>query len=202
MKKVYSILSLIVLTASILAQETEILLNTEQQSEVSYSGYGGPLMLATGINNEFGFCIGGKGGAVFNEKLVFGGIGFGMVNTPKFTGNNLSDDLNTPLEMSFGAGGIFLEYIFNFGDRIVFSIPLNIMAGGIKIKESGMETEIESSAFLIIEPGINIDFHVSDFYTQSLFISYRQAIGSSLTNLEDENISGMNVGLIFKFKAK
>lgn len=72
MKKVYSILSLIVLTASILAQENESLLNTEQQSEVSYSGYGGPLLIATGINNEFGFCIGGKGGAVFNEKLVFG----------------------------------------------------------------------------------------------------------------------------------
>ena len=65
--------------------------------------------------------------------------------------------------MSFGAGGVYFEYIFNFGDIIEFSIPLNLMAGGIKIKESGMETEIESSAFFIIEPGINIDFHVSEF---------------------------------------
>jgi len=202
MKKVYFLLSLIVLTASIQAQETETLLNTEQQSVVSYSGYGGPLLLATGINNEFGFCIGGKGGAVFKEKLVFGGIGFGMVNTLEFTGNNLSDNLNTPLEMSFGAGGVFFEYIFNFGDLIEFSIPLNLMAGGIKINESGMETEIESSAFFIIEPGINIDFNVSDFYTQSFFISYRQAIGSSLINLDDNNISGLNAGLMFKFKGK
>lgn len=202
MKKVYFLISLMVLTASIQAQQTDSPLSKGQQSGVRYSGYGGPLLLVTGINNELGFCIGGKGGAVLNETLVFGGLGFGMVNPLELTGNNLTDNFDVPLEMSFGAGGIFFEYIFNFGDRIQFSIPVNIMAGGIKIYESNSETEIESSALFILEPGINIDLYISGSYTQSFFVSYRQAIGSSLINLDDADISGVNVGMIFKFKGK
>lgn len=202
MNKVYFLISFLMLTAGIQAQQTDSPLSTGQQSEVSYSGLGGPLFLATGLNGELGFCIGGKGGAVLNESLVFGGLGFGMVHTLEFTGNNMSDNLEAPLEMTFGAGGVFFEYIFNYGDRVEFSIPLNIMAGGIGIYESSTDTEVESSAMFILEPGINIDLNVSDYYTQSFFVSYRQAIGSSLINLDDSNISGLNVGMIFKFKGK
>lgn len=202
MNKVYFLISFLMLTAGIQAQQTYSPLSTGQQSEVSYSGFGGPLFLATGLNGELGFCIGGKGGAVLNESLVFGGLGFGMVHTLELTGNNMSDNLEAPLEMTFGAGGVFFEYIFNYGDRVEFSIPLNIMAGGIGIYESSTDTEVESSAMFILEPGINIDLNVSDYYTQSFFVSYRQAIGSSLVNLDDSNISGLNVGMIFKFKGK
>ena len=101
--------------------------------------------------------------------------------------------------MSYGAGGVFFEYVFNIENLIHFSIPLNIMAGGINIYDSKTEIEIESSAFFIIEPGINIDLNVSKHYIQSLYISYRQVLGSSLVNLDDKNISGLNIGLIFKF---
>jgi hypothetical protein len=114
----------------------------------------------------------------------------------------MSDEENTALEMTYGAGGVFFEYVFNYGDRIEFSVPLNLLAGGVHVNESGTETEIESSALFILEPGINIDFKIFDFYTQSFCISYRQAIGSSLENLEDRNISGFNVGLLFKFWAR
>ncbi len=101
--------------------------------------------------------------------------------------------------MSHGAGGVFFEYIFNFENIVHFSIPINIMAGGINIYENNMETEIESSAIFIFEPGINIDLRVSKHYTQSLYLSYKQALGVSLINIEDKNISGLNIGLIFKF---
>lgn len=47
------------------------------------------------------------------------------------------------------------------------------MAGSINIYDSKAKIEIESSAFFIIEPGINIDLNVSKHYAQSLYISYR-----------------------------
>ncbi len=187
------------LVGNLYAQESEALLNNDKQSKTSITGFGGPLIFATHINNELGLSIGGKGGAVFNEKFAFGGIGFGMVSPPGFSGNNLSDNVNTPMEMTFGAGGIFFEYILKSGDFIKFSFPLNLMAGGINIYESGMETEIESSAFFIFEPGISIDFKLSEHFTPSIYMSYRQALGSSLINLEDKDISGLNIGLMLKF---
>ena len=152
------------------------------------------------MNNATGLGIGGKDGALITNYLVFGGLGFGMVNPLEFAGNNLSDEISVPLEMTFGAGGVFFEYIINPGDRIEFSVPLNFMAGSVHVYEISTETKIESSAMFILEPGINIDLKISEFYSQSLFISYRQAIGSSLVNLGDAGISGLNVGMLFKFR--
>jgi hypothetical protein len=190
MKKVGLMIVFAVLTSNVFTQEAAIKRHT---------GFGGPLFSATAINENLGLIIGGKGGAVFGEKLAFGGLGFGMVNAPGFRGNDLSENTDAELQMSFGAGGVFFEYILNYGDPIQLSVPVNIMAGRVGVYESGSKTEIESSACFIIEPGINIDFKVSTYYTQSLFISYRQALGSSLINLDDAAISGLNVGLIFTF---
>lgn len=198
--KTFLVIALAALTASLQAQDYQSPVNSGNQSEVSYKGFGGPFVLATGINNAPGICIGGKGGALISDYLVFGGLGFGMVNPLEFAGNNLSDEMNVPLEMTFGAGGVFFEYIINPGDRIEFSVPLNFMAGGAHVYEINTETEIESSAMFILEPGINIDLKISEFYSQSLFISYRQAIGSSLVNLADSDISGLTVGMLFKFR--
>lgn len=200
MKKVSLIISLIVLMANGYAQEIETLITKDRQSTTSYIGFGGPLLGATQINKDLGVFIGGKGGVVVNKKVALGGIGFGMVNSPDFTGNNLSGNTDAQLQMSYGAGGVFFEYVFNIENLIHFSIPINIMAGGIHIYDDNAETEIESSALFIIEPGINIDINVSKHYTQSLYISYRQALGSSLINLDDKNISRLNIGLIFKFR--
>jgi len=176
MKKVSLVITLIVLVAYGYSQEIETLIPNDKQSETSYSGFGGPLVGVTQINNELGIIIGGKGGIVFNDQYAFGGIGFGMVNRPGFTGDNLSDNTNAQLQMSYGAGGVFFEYIFSINNLIQFSIPLNIMAGGININDRNTEAEIESSAFFIIEPGINIDLNISKNYTQSLYISYRHAL--------------------------
>jgi hypothetical protein len=138
MKEVYLLISLVMLSSGLQAQETQTLLNTAEQSEVSYTVFGGALAFAADINNALGICIGGKGGTIINESLAFGGLGFSMVNPLEFAGSNLSDDENTPLEMTYGAGGVFFEYIFNYGDRIEISVPLNLMAGGVNVNELPM----------------------------------------------------------------
>lgn len=104
--------------------------------------------------------------------------------------------------MSCGAGGVFFEYILNSGSLIEFSIPINLMAGGINIYEYNTKTEIESSAFFIIEPGISIDINVSDNYTQSLFISYRLPLIFNIKgplNFEAPSISDMESNTVSKW---
>lgn len=198
MKTLNSIILLIMLVSKSYSQEKETFFTQDKQSTTtSYYGFGGPLINATIINNALGLSVGGKGGAVINKKIAFGGIGFRMVNSLEFRGDNLSDNLSAPLQMSYGAGGVFFEYIFNIQNRIHFSIPVNVMAGGVNIYDT--KEEIESSGFFIIEPGVNIDIKISKSYTQSLYMSYRTALGSSLIYLEDKDIEGFSIGLIFKF---
>lgn len=196
MKKTILIFLLVTFLTNSYAQEVSPNINPKT---TTYSGYGGPLLSGTLINNEPGIVLGGKGGAIINNTLEFGGIGFGTINTSEFTGNNLSGDLNSPLNMSYGAGGIYFGYVFNTKNPIHFSIPVNLMAGGIHVYENESDAEIESSAFFIIEPGIEMNINLSKNYTQSIFVSYRQAIGSSLINFNNQDISGLNVGFVFKF---
>ncbi len=191
MKKVGLIISFMLIMANMNAQD--------QQTSTSFSGYGGPFVSATQINDDLHLLIGGKGGVVINHKYAFGGLGYGMVYPTDFNGNDLSGNTNASLQKSFGAGGVFFEYIHNSGDLVHFTIPVNLMAGEMGIYEDDGETEIESSGLFIIEPGISLDLNVAETFTPSLYVSYRFALGSSLENIEDEDISGLNVGLIFKF---
>ena len=53
--------------------------------------------------------------------------------------------------------------------------------------------------FFILETGINLEFNVSKHFIPALNISFRQVLESSLTNLDNQDISGFSLGLMFKF---
>ena len=182
------------------AQEIKTLSSNDGVNNTSKSGYGGPLIEVPYINSDWGIVIGGKGGFIINRQFAFGGIGKALVSNNNFLGDNLNGNENASLDLRFGAGGFFVEYIFKLESPIHFSIPVNFMAGGITIEDATFEgAEIESSGIFIIEPGINLEFNVSNAFIPAISISYRQVFGSSLVNLSNEDISGVNIGLIFKF---
>ena len=191
MKKTGLMIAMMILAASMYAQEG--------QKGAIYSQYGGPMVFGTQINNQMATAIGGKGGAVFADNFAFGGLGFGTINAPAINGDNLMDNTNALLNMTYGAGGVFFEYIIPVNSRIQVTIPVNFMAGGIKLYENDIENVVETTGFFILEPGITFDFNVSRAFTPSVFMSYRQAVGSSLENFGDDKISGLNAGFVFKF---
>ena len=170
-----------------------------QESAKAVGGYGGPLIEAANINGDWGILIGGKGGAVFSERFAFGGIGMALVGSNEFIGDDLMENMNAALDLEYGAGGIFVEYLIKSNGPIRFSIPVNVMGGGVRVNSVSSETEIESTGFFMLEPGINLEIKATESFTPSINISYRQAFGVSLVNLDNQAISGLNIGLIFKF---
>lgn len=99
--------------------------------------------------------------------------------------------------MEIGAGGLFIQYI-NRGDKAIqYSVPLHIMAGGVSVKEN--DEEVESTGIFILEPGITLEFNVSDNFIPGIAVSYQQVFGSSLDNVDNQDISGINIGLVLKF---
>lgn len=182
------------------SQEIRTLTSNNGTETKTIGGYGGPLIQASNINNDWGIVIGGKGGFIVNRKFAMGGIGKALVSTNNFVGDDLNGNENASLNMSYGVGGIFFEYIVKLESPIHFTIPLNIMGGGVTVEDANSEdSEIESSGMFVIEPGINVELNVSQNFIPAINLSYRQAFGSSLENLSDQDISGVNIGLIFKF---
>ena len=193
------IIALVFLTISSYAQEMKTLFIEYKSKTNTYGGYGGPLMNSIHMNGEWGMVMGGKGGVIINHKIAFGGVGMGLVSNTTFVENGPEVNTNEILNLDFGAGGIFVEYFFMLDSPVRFSIPLNIMTGGVSINDVNTYTEKESSYVFILEPGINMEFNVANQFIPAINISYRQAIGSSLVNISNKDLSGFSIGLIFKF---
>ena len=170
-----------------------------QENAKTVGGYGGPLINLANINDGYGLLIGGKGGAVFNDRFGFGGIGMALVASNEFTGDDLLENMNASLDLEYGAGGVYVEYLLKSKGAIQFSFPLNVMAGGVRVKSVDSDAEVESTGFFMLEPGINMEVKFTETFTPTLNISYRQAFGVSLVNLDNQDISGLNLGIIFKF---
>ena len=82
-------------------QKIQTLMNSFEIDRIS--GFGGPTMSYTTINDEFAFMMGGGGGVIINN-LFLGGYGEGLSNT-----------LNTGVEnairnMEFSHGGFWAGY--------------------------------------------------------------------------------------------
>lgn len=160
-----------------------------------------PIIEASIINKEWGINLGGKGAVIVNQKWAVGGIGKGLVSENSFLGDNLDGEKekDTRLNLNYGAGGLFVEYYLGLDRAFHLSFPLHVMAGGISLKDEQKNTTIESSALMIVEPGMNIEFNVAQNFMPALHLSYRQVLANDLANLTNGDISGLNLGLIIKF---
>lgn len=199
MKKINLIILLLALSAFSYTQEIRTI--TSSDSIKTFGGYGGPLIETTQINNDWGVLFGGKGGFIINRKFAFGGIGMAMVSNSNFSGGLQPDGSDVPLELSYATGGVFFEYIFNLESPVHFSIPVNIMGGGVTIMEENTDNEIESSGMFVIQPGINLEFNMARHFIPTVYVTYRQVLATSLVNFDNKDLSGISIGLLLKFGA-
>lgn len=197
--KIFFLITIMSITICSYSQEMRTLFSDNKSKTDTYGGYGGPLISTTQMNGSWGLMFGGKGGLVINQKIAIGGIGMALVSNNTFVGGKLNENTKEAMDLTYGAGGIFVEYIFKLGSPVHFSIPLNLMAGGVSINDVNTAMEIESSYAFVLEPGINIEFNVAKQFIPAINISYRQAFGISMVNVSNKDLSGLNIGLIFKF---
>ena len=200
MKVKILIIALMAFSAYGFSQEIGTIFSDGGSKSASFGGYGGPLAEVLNINNDWGVVMGGKGGVVINRKFAVGGIGKVLVSSIDFIGDDLIDNENSALTLSYAVGGIFAEYLIDLESPVHFSIPVNFMGGGVTVKDGNSEDiEIESSGIFVIEPGISLEFNVSKTFIPAVNLSYRQVLGSSLVNMNEQDLSGLSFGLTLKF---
>ena len=212
MKKISLVLLLLFITTFSFSQEINTLFKRDTSKAYIIGGYGELMGAATQLNNDWGLSFGVKGGMILNRHLGFGPIAKINIGLWEFQGNNLNFNDSANLELYMGSIGLFLEYHIKMENKIHFSIPVNIMIGGVTIKEdhgftnntafndeSIKFTDVETSGIFIIEPEINLDFNVAKFFIPSFQVGYRAVFGSQLVNVTDSELSGIYVGIGLKF---
>ncbi len=211
MKKISLILVFITLTNFLNAQDINTIIKRDTSKPFIFGFYGEVLGGATQLNKDMGAQFGIKGAMVMNRKFGFGPIAKVNAGLSQFRGNNLNFNENAVLELYMVSAGLFVEYIVKMENKVHFTVPLNIMVGGVSIQEDDPfqdptfskksereKTEVESSGVFIIEPGMNVDFNISKFFVPSIKLGYRAAMGSTLINVSDQNLSGAYFGLGLK----
>ncbi|HBS87614.1 MAG: hypothetical protein A2W91_15230 [Bacteroidetes bacterium GWF2_38_335] len=170
-------------------------------------GYGSFDMKVSMVNKDAGLLLGGKGGWIINHRLVIGGAGFGLANTVSFTGTG-DAGTNTDLTLDFGYGGLMFEYIIMPQNPFHLSVPFVLGAGGATIYEKDPGSlfsdqyygnALESSGFIVLEPGVDLEINLIKFFRASLGVSYRYTIGSNMNRISDNDLSGISVNMGFKF---
>ncbi len=209
MKKIIVFLTMITLITNVFAQEDgdrEVIqpkkngeMSTLIGSSSSIGGYGAISMLYTQIDNKDAFVFGARGGAVLGHVFTFGFAGAGFIND--FHYDPLVDD---NVGLAGGYGGLFFEPIILPRYPVHISVPVLIGVGGIGYTtyNDHFHDNIyvdESDAFLVIEPGIELEFNVARFFRFSLGGYYRYTSDINLINTPKNVLTGFSGGVNFKF---
>ena len=189
-------LMILLMIADLIAQEQTLL-----KDEHENSGFGGLVLKFTNINKQNAVMIGGRGGWILDHSLVLGGGGYAVINEAPV--NALP--LEGPLDIEFGYIGFELEYIFDPTSLYHLSI-YTLLGGGATnfVKDVGPlsssnEQAGETAFMFVMEPAVNAELNMTEWFRLCVGISYRMTIGVDQEMLDDSDFSGVNGTLTFKF---
>lgn len=187
MKKIWILVMLLVATTAWAQEETLF------SGKLESGGFGGPVVKMTQFIDKSGILVGGRGGWIINHAFVIGGGGYGLVN--EITASN--DSL-----LSFGYGGVELEYVHRSNKLLHFTVQTLIGGGSVEYRDKRNKDAQNNDVhddFFIAEPGVNVILNVSKNFRIGLGGSYRYVTGVSFRGLNNSDLSGPSAVLTFKF---
>ena len=212
MKK-YIVIITLCFSTSLFAQDDKEMKTLFGNSQIT-GGFGGFELKTSPVRDNINLFIGGHGGIIFNNHTYIGVGGYGISTREKFNGVDVrlpENDPNRPLRLDmtgFGYGGLYLGYTVAPNNLIHIDIPVLIGAGGVDLSDDNvtitnndftLKPSVESSAFFVAEPGLNIEFNMASFCKLGLGGGYRWIYGTNLENISDEELSGWTANFSLRF---
>ncbi len=207
MNKIYSIVLLMGLTFPLAAQDE--LDQKKDQDEFrtifggkSIGGFGGFGFGYSFIDGHDAVTFDAKGGIVLGHTLALGVGGGGFMN-------NYHEEpaLNQKINLTGGYGGFFAELFVFPNWPVHLSFPVLAGIGGVAAtswyeQDNTVETYVEQSGvFMLVEPGVELEFNLNRFMRMSAFGSYRFTTDIDLGQYyaQPDALTNYSVGLRFKF---
>lgn len=168
---------------------------------VSYGGFGGPVLRVSVLDGEAALLTGGRGGWIINlasgDAIVLGGGGYGVVTDVRAGG--LLSNRGRPLYLNLGYGGFIFEYVNRTNDLVHLSAEALVGGGGANYRDRNYNEFEDSDAFFAFEPGLSVMLNVASFFRVGAGVSYRYFYGVDLEAFSDADLSGPSGVLTFKF---
>ncbi len=215
MKKIIVFIAFIAVSAVVFAQ------NEGENSEQDYNddiktlvgqnkalgGYGSIAMQYTRIDDRDAFVFGARGGILMGHMVALGLGGSGFFNDLQY-----SSELGTDISLAGGYGGFFFEPVLMPKLPVHVSFPVLVGVGGVSVvsvndEEDEWEDHFKSEAsdaFMVIEPGIEIEMNVTKFFRFCIGGYYRYTSEVTIEYPLDYQVPtnilrGFSGGVTFKF---
>lgn len=162
------------------------------------NGFGGTDLRISDFKGERGLMVGAYGGLIINRKYLFGVAGYGLVTNLEFEGTVPNQADPKSLNLHGGYGGILIGASIAPKELVHISLPLLLGAGSFEVVDKNFFTNnlpdseftIENTIFFVVEPGIEIELNISNYFRLGFGASYRYITGTELQNVVDEDVSG------------
>ncbi len=186
-------------------------------NRITSGGYGGLSINYSQLDGRDALLIGIRGAWVINHGVGIGIAGYGITNDIK---TEVTSD-GTQFQLAGGYGGLMIEPIIGAKSAIHLAIPVLIGAGGIAYINTpwapgGPNYEnaytVDSDAFFVFEPGLEIELSMVKFFRIALGVHYRYTSNVSLsyytwdeTNnnydliTDTPDLKGFSYGITLKF---
>ena len=158
------------------------------------TGYGSLEAKFTRLNDKDAVIIGGHGGVIFDSYFFFGLGAYGLVTTNQFQGSSPE----ASLDMHMGYTGLMMGFNIMPKKVVHFSVPMFLGVGNLELEHNNIF--VENSAFLLFEPGLQLEVNVVQFMKIGLGAGYRMVHGTNLRNdITDDDLTYWtgNFSLIF-----
>jgi len=166
-------------------KEMKFLINPGQ-TDISISGFGGPIVGFTMIGDEFAVTTGGGGAAIFNQSFYIGGYGEGLVTRhlvdlvlyDHSIGQNRE---YSNLHTQFGHGGLWLGYIHNPHNAIHWGISSKVGFGSASLTENtynhDYSDDLEYDNFFLLSPQIEVEMNLTQWFRLNFGVGYQLVTG-------------------------
>ena len=186
------------------SQEMKTIFGNKQHTS---GGYGALSFGYTKIDGKDAFLAGIKGGWLVDHIFTLGFVGYGFINDVSYP--QAGSQFQT--QLGGGYGGLLLEPIFFPNFPVHFTIPVIIGAGGITYFEDYEYSQgkpppsesydgiIDSDAFFVFEPGLELELNVTEIFRLAIGGSYRYTSNVVLVDHEGDILRNFNGYLTLKF---
>ena len=168
----------------------------------SNGGYGAISLNYSQIDNKDAFIMGARGSWIIDHSLAIGLGGYGFING---VDTDYIFDNDHEYDLGGGYGGLIIEPILAPRLPVHISVPILLGVGGVGYVDSYDDwdnwyfDDDRSDAFLVLEPGIELEFNMSKHVRMAASLSYRFTSDVELENIQSDVLEGTTVGLVFKF---
>ena len=163
-------------------------------------GYGGLSVLYSQIDVKDAFVFGARGGLIMGHVFALGIAGTGFIND-----SHMDNTLDRNVSLAGGYGGMFFEPIIFPKFPVHISVPILVGIGGVaytsvEVREWENDYFVEDSeTFLVLEPGLEMEMNLTQFFRFSMGAYYRYTSEIELLNTDKDVLNGFSFGVNFKF---